>query len=509
MAGQTEDVAGRIKAARRVATPLVGVSTPDQHAMVHAIREAFADKLIPLVTWDCLRGLRPANDEGAKSLANLGGTPEAMTHGAEAWPAIAQLTAGSIVVAHNADAALRDDAVVIQAAANLRDILASNGSMLVMLAPAFDPPAALTHDIMVLDDPLPSVEKLTAAVTTVAKDYKSANGKFAIPSADALADAGRALRGLSAFEAEQAASLAVSTHKSLAPEHLQGYRDGLVENVKGLSVDRSPYTFTDICGVERARWFIDRLCNGPEKPSVILRIDEIEKRMGGHSQTTEGGATGADELQVLLTSMEDYGWSGVIAYGHPGTAKTMWTRAAGPTHGIPTLDLDMGATRSKFVGESEAQIRQAIRTVRAIGNSRVYVMATANDLNTLRPELKRRFTDGVFFFDLPDAAERQAMWTLYVEKYGLTLEPGESAATFAAEHSNWTGAEIRNTCQLAHRLSVALSEAAKDTIPVALADPDSIKRRREHADRRYRNAAAPGAYILEAATGRPGRHFVN
>ena len=265
---------------------------------------------------------------------------------------------------------------------------------------------------------------------------------------------------------------------------------------QGLRVDHSPFCYKDIRGIERARWFVERLCAGPERPQVILRIDEIEKKLAGSgADEHHSGSTGADELQVLLTMMEDEGWSGVIAYGHPGTCKTMWTRASGPTFGIQTLELDLGATRSKFVGESEAHIREALRTVKAVGGRRVYVMATANDLASLRPELKRRFTDGVFFFDLPTAEERADLWKLYIEKYGLT-HTGR-----LPDDKDWTGAEIRNACWLAHRLQVPLSEAALEIIPVAKADWQSIERRRQHADRRYRDAAKPGHFTLADGTG--------
>ena len=53
-----------------------------------------------------------------------------------------------------------------------------------------------------------------------------------------------------------------------------------------------------------------------------------------------------------------------------------------------------------------------------------FVVATANDVSKLPPELTRaeRF-DGIFFLDLPEREEKDAIWRMYIEKFGLKIRP--------------------------------------------------------------------------------------
>ena len=59
-------------------------------------------------------------------------------------------------------------------------------------------------------------------------------------------------------------------------------------------------------------------------------------------------------------------------------------------------------------------------------------------------ELRRRFTLGTFFFDLPDAEERESIWKIYREKWALSGDQPED--------EGWTGAEIKECCRKAWRL---------------------------------------------------------
>ncbi len=74
--------------------------------------------------------------------------------------------------------------------------------------------------------------------------------------------------------------------------------------------------------------------------------------------------------------------------------------------------------------------------------SDVMVTATCNDISKLPPEMTRaeRF-DGVFFVDLPDAQQRQAIWRIYIDAFDLDANQKLPA------DENWTGAEIKAVLQ--------------------------------------------------------------
>ena len=493
-----------IRRARRAGTPLMGVSTPDQYAVARVLRAAFETSTSPLWQWTCIAGVQPMNPIAESLSASINGeTLQELTGAVETMP---KLGSKAVMLVHNAPMFL-DAAEPVQALAASRDVIKADTQSIILLAPSFDLPECLRHDVMLIDDPLPNDEQLQAITKRVCVAFKRSHdsardSEWAMPSDGAQSAAAGSLRGLSSFEAEQAASIVLRNDETLDSRALTTHRDSLIQNTKGLTVDHYTETFADIRGIERARLFMRRLCAGPEKPRVILRIDEIDKKINASTGTQDSGATGSDELAVLLSSMEDYRWAGQIDYGHPGTAKSMLGKAVGPTFGIPSLELDIGATRSKFVGQSEQQIRDAIKTLHALGGDRVYVMATANELDNLPPELKRRFVDGVFFFDLPTLEERAALWELYQTVYSTS--PFVEPIALAHRTPDWTGAEIRNACWMAHRLvdengqHIPLEEAMLDTIPVAKGDPQSIENRRSRAHLRYRDAARPGHYDRNA-----------
>ncbi|QDU31349.1 hypothetical protein ETAA8_65040 [Anatilimnocola aggregata] len=121
--------------------------------------------------------------------------------------------------------------------------------------------------------------------------------------------------------------------------------------------------------------------------------------------------------------------------------------------------------------------------------SDVFVVATANDISKLPPEFSRaeRF-DGVFFLDLPELRQRQAIWQIYLAKY--RLDPSQSLPP----DDDWTGAEIKACCRLAALLDVPLVAAAQNIVPVARTSAESVEKLRTWASGRCLSADRPGIY---------------
>ena len=133
--------------------------------------------------------------------------------------------------------------------------------------------------------------------------------------------------------------------------------------------------------------------------------------------------------------------------------------------------------------------------------SDTFFIGTCNDISKLPPEFARaeRF-DGVFFVDLPGPAQRQIIWQMYLEKFGLDRKQKLPA------DDQWTGAEIRSCCRLAALLDVSLVEAAQNVVPVAVTAAESVERLRGWASGRCLSADRPGIYRNPAAsTAKPGR----
>ena len=183
----------------------------------------------------------------------------------------------------------------------------------------------------------------------------------------------------------------------------------------------------------------------------------------------------------------------------------------------PTLILDIGALMGSLVGLSEERTRQALRIADAMApcivfcdeiekglsgvqasgqtdsgvsarmfgtllsylndhESDVYFVCSANDVSKLPPEFTRaeRF-DAIYFLDLPASREKEQIWRLYLERFGL------EASQRRPQDREWTGAEIRACCRLASLLDIPLVEAASNIVPVAITAGESVERLRNWA----------------------------
>jgi SpoVK/Ycf46/Vps4 family AAA+-type ATPase len=208
------------------------------------------------------------------------------------------------------------------------------------------------------------------------------------------------------------------------------------------------------------------------------------------------------------------------------------------------LILDVGSLLGSLVGQSESNIRQALRLVDAMApcvvmidevekalsgvsssgqtdsgvsarmfatflgwlndhESDAFVVCTSNDISRLPPEFARseRF-DGTFFLDLPGAAQKEAIWRMYLARYALDPEQRRP------HDSEFTGAEVKACCRLAALLEVSLLEAAQHIVPVAVTAGESVERLRAWAAGRCLSADRPGIYTrgTEPPSGRPGRN---
>ena len=182
----------------------------------------------------------------------------------------------------------------------------------------------------------------------------------------------------------------------------------------------------------------------------------------------------------------DYGLpspKGLLILGLPGTGKSLTAKATAQVFNVPLLKLDAGRIFAGLVGQSESNLRSVIQTAEAIapcvlwveeiekgfsgskssgstdgGTSArvfgsllswlqektkpVFLVATANDVSQLPPELLRkgRF-DEMFFVDLPNPQEREAIWRIVVAKHRRDAESFD-VAQLARASEGLTGSEI-------------------------------------------------------------------
>ena len=316
--------------------------------------------------------------------------------------------------------------------------------------------------------------------------------------------------------------------------------DRLVANLRGAShadaqvlirhaiFDDGAITDTDIPEVNRLKFELMD-CEGvlhfeydTETLASIAGLDNLKRWL-------------AMRRHAFLTELEERAQvdrpRGVLLLGVQGGGKSLAARAIAGFWGIPLLRLDFGTLYNKYFGETERNLRNSLRqaelmapcvlwidevekgvatsgsdnatsrrvlstllTWMAERRKPVFIVATANDIEELPPELMRKGRlDEVFFVDLPDAPAREEVFRIHLAK--RDLDPARfDLPALARAAEGFTGAEIEQAVVSARYLAGNRAEGAdgdvKDadvlsavhgTFPISVLRAESIEALRDWA----------------------------
>lgn len=346
------------------------------------------------------------------------------------------------------------------------------------------------------------------------------------------------------------------TAEQIAPN---GIRDAAIDAAVGLSGEEAASCYAKSL-VQLRR--IDPAAVAKEKKRVIARekvLEWFDPLPGGLD-----AVGGLDNLKAWLVSRSaayspkarEYGLpspKGALLVGIPGCGKSLTAKAIATAWGVPLLKVDLGALKSKFVGESEGNLRKAFRVIEVIGRCVVwfdeiekslqgatsdsadggvssdalgailswmqerqgeaFVIATANNVESLPPELLRkgRF-DEVWWVDLPTVTERAAILDATLRNHKRSI-PAADLVKVARACDGYTGSEIAALVPDAMFKAFAdgsrdissedLIEAAETVVPLSKTASSKIEKLRKWAEGRARPATkASGKERQSAATGR-------
>lgn len=480
----------KIKSARRCGVPIVMVGTSDQRATMADII-AVANGSSPAISYNIVDGMKAINQQGQTAISEIldGQDPVLFTNPVAAIQAATALAPDKTIIVCLGSQRMLTDASVQQAICNWRDPAKGRGLMLVLLTPlgGAQLPADLAADVLTFDDTPPDDGKRAEIITEL---HKAA--ELDEPKPDIVKEAVAATKGLSSYAAEQAVALSIRKTGLDQKELWQRWRQA-INSTPGLTVDESGSTLADVGGLENLKGFSRKIMDGRRKPSAVIRIEEIEKALSGtgfgNSGVGDSSGTSQGLLGALLTHMQETNASGLIAVGPPGSGKSLASVALGSAGNVPTITLDLGALKGSLVGQTEQNTRAALATLTSLVGERAFWVGTCNSMASLPPELRRRFRYGIWYFDLPNAEERKAIWKIWQSKY-------KDVKGKLPNDEGWTGAEIKTAMELAYDLDCSPAEAAKWIVPVSTMARETIDGLRKQASGRYLSASYEGTYKI-------------
>ncbi|WP_440225240.1 AAA family ATPase [Dokdonella sp. MW10] len=486
--GANQDLATLLRAR----TPLLVVESVEESRVVEAFRHAIGQVLRPLYTWSITDGLLRLDMDDDQPR----GLPDAsMTLGT-----IKQMPEAGVFLLLDFQPYLRYP----MALRLMREIVQRQGTAahtLVLVGARFEMPEDLAAYMTRFELALPDAQALAQIVREEAFQYSREHGGRRVEvDADAARAIVRNLAGLTDADARRIVRKLIYDDGALTADDVPRLAEAkfrLLDRDSLLHFEYETARFADVAGLARLkRWVQQR------EPAFL------GKRM-----------------PVKLDPPK-----GMLLLGVQGCGKSLAAKAVAGGFGVPLLRLDIGTLYNKYHGETERNLRAALKSAELLapcvlwldeiekalaaesnddGVSRrvlgylltwmaerkapVFLVATANDVQALPPELLRkgRF-DEIFFVDLPDAATREEVLRIHLVRRGLDADAFDRAA-LAEVSEGFSGAELEQLVVAALYAAAAegkpletrhLDEEARATRPLSVIMADRVEALRAWARER-------------------------
>jgi len=487
----------------RARYPLIYLVSWEEQRLDAVLQDVAQNHGKSLLQWSVTRGLRRVS--GSRSMA----ISEQSRDPVEALGAVGKLTEPSLVVLKDFHPFL-DSPPVVRAMRELAQDLKSTYTTAILLSPTLTIPVELEKEVSVLDVPLPSFRdlyQLLKEIVTVVRKGNKARVELTRDQAEQII---KAAQGLTLSEAENAFAKAIANDGVLDKDDIR-----LVLDEKRQVIRKSG--LLEFVGAE-------------QELDHVGGLDELKGWLNGRT-----GAFGEPARKFGLPAPK-----GLLLLGVQGCGKSLTAKAIASAWSLPLLRLDLGRIFSSLIGSSEENLRRAIRVAESVSpavlwideiekglagsagaavtdsgvsarvfgslltwlqekTAPVFVVATANRIEALPPELLRkgRF-DEIFFIDLPSSAERRDIFRIHLSR--RKRDPAAfdlDALSIAA--AGYSGSEIEQAviaglyyafaegCELrqAH-----VMKAVQEAFPLSSTMGEDISRLRDWAKNRTRPASA-------------------
>jgi SpoVK/Ycf46/Vps4 family AAA+-type ATPase len=381
-----------------------------------------------------------------------------------------------------------EDVSIARKLRNLARLLKSQPKNIVIIAPQVSIPDDLSDVLTVTEFPLPHLPEIKAELERLT----AATGQT-LESRD-LDELARSCQGLSMERIRRVLAKAIATHGVLQAEDVELILEEKRQSIRQTQIlDFYPAT---------------------EKISDIGGLDNLKDWL-----LRRGGSFSERARQYGLPHPR-----GLLLVGIQGTGKSLTAKAIAHHWHLPLLRLDVGRLFAGLVGESESRTRQMIQLAEALSpcvlwideidkafagldgrgdsgttsrvfgtfvtwmaekTSPVFVVATANNIQALPPEMLRRGRfDEIFFVGLPNQNERRAIFAVHLSRLRPHNLQSYDLDRLAYETPDFSGAEIEQIIVEAMHIGFSqdrdfttddILEAASQIVPLARTAQDQIR----------------------------------
>jgi len=488
--------------------PIVCLLTSEETRVTDLVHAIAARRQKQVFEWSCTTGLAPAGTSIQSQRQRASPTKDPL---AALDQVIDQVEPALFVFKDFHPFLAKTHYAVIRRLREIALHLKNSRKTILLVAPTLDVPPELEKEVTVLPYPLPNPEELGLLLDRILSEvaaYENVTVDLDETGRDRLL---QAARGLTLAEAENVFAKVVVKY----------------ERISGLEVQE---VFAEKQQIVRKNGLLEYCATGETFDTIgglaVLK-DWLRKRAAAF--TAEARAFGLPAPK------------GILLLGVQGCGKSLCAKAVANLWQLPLLRFDVGRLFGSLVGSSEENVRRAIAVAESVApavlwvdeidkafagaggstvadggttarvfatwltwlaekTAPVFIVATANDIAQLPPELLRkgRF-DEIFFVDLPSADERRDILEIHLAKRGRDPERFQLERLVAAA-DGYSGAEIESAIvsglydafdlrqELAtHHVQTALAQ----TVPLAKTLAEHIQRLRQWAAGRARTANQP------------------
>jgi hypothetical protein len=450
----------------RSRTPLIVMETRDERRVLRMLQtigmQSSTSEYLPLFRWTITDGLQRLDIDLAPQLMN--------SEPVDVLKHIRAVSKPGIYVLLDFHPFL-DDPVHVRLIKDICIRYRDVPRQLVLISHQLTLPRELEPFSARVDVALPGAAERKAIVESVAGEYSAENRGTRVqvdPKAYELLI--RNLAGLTYADTERLARNAIQVDGAITRSDLPGVMQAkyeLLNNGGALQYEYDTARLSDVGGLNRLKSWLSQRRSAFRNEKDAAHLDPPK---------------------------------GILLIGVQGCGKSLAAKATAGIFGAPLLRLDFGTLYDKYHGETERKLRESLKTAdvmapcvlwideiekgiagrggetgttqRVLGTfltwmaerkSSVFVVATANDISALPPELVRkgRF-DEIFFVDLPDEAIRSTILTIHLNRRNQRLSDVD-IESLAHAMQGFSGAEIEqavvSALYAAHAMNAPLAAA--------------------------------------------------